>query len=85
MSTSRCIAYSIKVNAPRNYIVKPNKGVIDRSSKVVVDLTHFPSDQNEIINNKFLVCVAMTDLTVDEVRSFFFSQKLTTFAGVHGQ
>ena len=43
-STSRCIAFKIRTTAPKNYSVKPNQGIIDCSSQVVVDITYCPSE-----------------------------------------
>jgi hypothetical protein len=44
ISTSRCIAFKIRTTAPKNYSVKPNQGIIDVSSQVVVDITYCPSE-----------------------------------------
>lgn len=52
---TKCIAYKIKTTAPKNYSVKPNMGIIDCSSNVVVDITFCPSDNNNIAMNKFLI------------------------------
>lgn len=44
LSTSRCIAFKIKTTAPKNYVVKPNQGIIDCQGQVVVDITFCPSE-----------------------------------------
>lgn len=44
VSASRCIAFKIKTTAPKNYVVKPNQGIIDCKSQVVVDITFCPSE-----------------------------------------
>jgi len=33
------IAYKIKTTAPRQYVVKPNQGIVDRAQKISVDIT----------------------------------------------
>lgn len=47
LSASRCIAFKIKTTAPKNYVVKPNQGIIDCKSQVVVDITFCPSEVSQ--------------------------------------
>lgn len=49
LSTSRCIAFKIKTTAPKNYVVKPNQGIIDCESTVTVDVTFCPSEVSDFV------------------------------------
>lgn len=49
LSTSRCIAFKIKTTAPKNYVVKPNQGIIDCESTVTVDITFCPSEVSAFV------------------------------------
>ena len=37
------VAYKVKTTAPRFYIVKPNQGILDKGSKITVDIQLFPA------------------------------------------
>lgn len=43
-STEKGIAFKIKTTAPKNYIVKPNQGIIDLESTTTIDITYCPSE-----------------------------------------
>lgn len=38
-TSSGNLAYKVKTTAPRQYVVKPNQGIIDKGQKVAVDIT----------------------------------------------
>ena len=42
-SATRNIVYKIKTTAPRNYVVKPNQGIIGASGEAGVEITFVPS------------------------------------------
>ena len=42
-SQTRNIVYKIKTTAPRNYVVKPNQGIIGAQGEAVVEITFVPS------------------------------------------
>ena len=44
LSSSQCIAFKIKTTAPKNYVVKPNQGIIDKQGQVEVEITFCPSE-----------------------------------------
>ena len=65
-SPDRNVAYKVKTTAPKNYVVKPNQGIIEEQGAVKVEITLIPSSNNKIEDNKFLVQVAFTSLKASE-------------------
>jgi hypothetical protein len=57
------LAYKVKTTAPRQYIVKPNQGILEPGARITVDISLIPAPENNIEDNKFLVQVAPTSLT----------------------
>ena len=42
-SQTRNIVYKIKTTAPRNYVVKPNQGILEAQKDIDVEITFVPS------------------------------------------
>lgn len=42
-SDSKNIAYKVKTTAPKNYVVKPNQGIVEQGNEVSVQITMIPS------------------------------------------
>ncbi|CDW72595.1 vesicle-associated membrane protein-associated protein a isoform 2 [Stylonychia lemnae] len=60
------VAFKVKTTAPRFYVVKPNQGILDKGSKISIDITLITSAENQIDSNKFLVQVAQCELSSSE-------------------
>lgn len=60
------MAYKVKTTAPKNYVVKPNQGIIEEQGSVKIEITMIPVLNNKIDDNKFLVQVAFTQLKASE-------------------
>ena len=54
-SSDRNVAYKVKTTAPKNYVVKPNQGIIEEQGSVKIEITMIPVQNNKIDDNKFLV------------------------------
>lgn len=37
------LAYKVKTTAPKNYVVKPNQGILDKGQKITIDITLVPT------------------------------------------
>lgn len=56
------VVYKIKTTAPKNYVVRPNQGIVPVGRQCAVEITYIPSANNRVEDNKFLIQVAYTTL-----------------------
>lgn len=49
------IAYKVKTTAPKNYVVRPNQGIILSGQQNAVEITYIPTESNKVEDNKFLI------------------------------
>lgn len=56
------VVYKVKTTAPKNYVVRPNQGIIQRGQQSAVEITYIPTDSNRVADNKFLIQVAYSNL-----------------------
>lgn len=47
-SPTRNVVYKIKTTAPRNYVVKPNQGIIEAQGSAQVEITFVPSQVSNV-------------------------------------
>jgi hypothetical protein len=52
--SSGSVAFKVKTTAPRFYVVKPNQGILDRGSKISIDITLIASAVRFICILKFV-------------------------------
>ncbi len=50
---SGSLAFKVKTTAPRQYIVKPNQGILDRGQKITIDITLIQSAVSSSNNSLF--------------------------------